>query len=51
MIPDPKVLELGNINNFHFKDIWNSENYQKFREDIKNNNIRDFCKNCYKEFR
>lgn len=51
MIPDPNVEELGNINNYHFKDIWNSQKYLEFRKDIKKNNIRDYCKNCYKEFR
>ena len=51
MIPDPNVIELGNVNNYKFKDIWNSENYLKFRRDIKRNNIREYCKNCYKEFR
>jgi radical SAM protein with 4Fe4S-binding SPASM domain len=48
IIGDSKVINFGNINQNNFKEIWNSINYIKFREDINNNNLPSFCKNCYK---
>lgn len=50
IIGDEKVVSFGNLKNNTFKEIWNSENYKNFRNDIKNNQIPDYCKNCYKEF-
>ena len=50
IIGDEKVVSFGNIKDNSFKEIWNSEKYKKFRKDIKNNKIPDYCKNCYKEF-
>ena len=50
IIGDEKVVSFGNIKNSSFKEIWNSEKYKSFRQDIKNNKIPDYCKNCYKEF-
>ena len=50
IIGDEKVVSFGNINTSSFKEIWNSENYQNFRTDIKNNKIPSYCKNCYKEY-
>ena len=51
MIADDKVINFGSIKENNFKDIWNSKDFQNFRNDIKINNLRDYCKNCYKEFR
>jgi radical SAM protein with 4Fe4S-binding SPASM domain len=51
IIGDEKVISFGNIKSNSFKDIWNSENYKNFREDIKNNKIPNYCKNCYQEFK
>jgi radical SAM protein with 4Fe4S-binding SPASM domain len=48
IIGDSKVINFGNINQNNFKEIWNSTNYIKFREDINNNKLPSFCKNCYK---
>ena len=48
MIPDPKVVSLGSTMEKNFVEIWNSDLYQSFRKDIKNHNLREYCKNCYK---
>ena len=41
---------VGNIKEKTFEQIWNSDEYKNFRNKIKNNEIPDYCKNCYKEF-
>ncbi len=51
IIGDEKVISFGNIKKNSFKDIWNSENYKNFRNDIKNNKIPNYCKNCYREYK
>lgn len=50
IIGDEKVVSFGNIKKEPFEKIWNSEKYKNFRNNIKNNQIPDYCKNCYKEF-
>ena len=44
-------VNMGDINDDDFLTIWNSKKYQNFRKNINENNLEDFCKNCYKEFR
>ncbi len=51
IIGDPEVVNMGNINTTSFKNIWNSEKYNLIRDNIKNNKLDDFCKNCYFETR
>ncbi len=51
LIADDKVVNMGDINDDDFLTIWNSKKYQNFRKNINENNLEDFCKNCYKEFR
>lgn len=51
MIGDDKVVNFGSVIDKKFTEIWNSIDYQNFRKSIKNNELKDFCKNCYKEFR
>ena len=51
MIADEKVIEFGSIKKNSFSQIWNSPEYQNFRKSINDNNLKEFCKNCYKEFR
>ena len=51
MIADEKVVNFGSIKNNKFSEIWNSSEYKNFRKDINNNDLKDYCKNCYKEFR
>ena len=51
MIADDKVVNFGSVIDKKFSEIWNSIDYQNFRKSIKNNELKDFCKNCYKEFR
>ncbi len=50
IIGDPKVINYGNIKTQSFKEIWNSKAYYKLRDNIENNQIDDFCKNCYREY-
>ena len=50
IIGDEKVVSFGNIKKNTFKEIWNSDEYKNFRNSIKNNQIPNYCKNCYKEF-
>ncbi len=50
IIGDEKVVSFGNIKKSSFNEIWNSEKYSLFRDNIKKNKIPDYCKNCYKEF-
>jgi radical SAM protein with 4Fe4S-binding SPASM domain len=49
IVGDPLVVNMGNINDKSFIDIWKSEEYQKLRNNISNNRLDDFCKNCYFE--
>ena len=51
MIADDKVINFGDINDEKFSTIWNSSKVKDFRKNIKNNNLEDYCKNCYKEYR
>jgi hypothetical protein len=51
MIADENVINFGSIKEENFLSIWNSEKYQSFRKDIINNSLKNYCKNCYKEFR
>lgn len=45
MIANPDVLELGEPH--RFKEEWNSEAYQEFREAHLSGNIPKACKSCY----
>ena len=47
VISDPNVANFGNILEKDFKEIWNNKEYQRFREDIKNNRIPFYCLDCY----
>lgn len=40
--------EMGNIKETHLRDIWNQENYQQFREDLKKGRreLYEVCKTC-----
>lgn len=51
MIADDAVINFGSLYENSFSNIWNSKDYQDFRKGIKQNNLKNFCKNCYKEFR
>ena len=51
IIGDEKVESFGNIYDQQFNEIWNSEKYLNFRKRIKQNEIPEYCKNCYKEFK
>ncbi len=49
IISDAAVITMGNVFEQPLQEIWNSEKYIQFREDIKTHNLRDYCKNCYSE--
>ena len=51
LISDPEVVTLGNINEESYSTIWQSKDYKEFRENIKNNKLDDYCKDCYLEYR
>ena len=51
IIGDEKVESFGNIYTQEYDEIWNSERYLNFRKQIKQNEIPEYCKNCYKEFK
>ena len=51
IVADPKVINYGNIKEKNFKEIWNSNEYQDLRQNIKENKLNEFCKNCYQEYK
>lgn len=51
LIADPSVATLGDLTKDSFSKIWNSNSYKDIRKSILNHKLKDYCKNCYKEFR
>ena len=49
IVGDPNVVTMGNINDNSFKEIWNSKKYNLLRNKINNNDLEEYCKNCYLE--
>jgi radical SAM protein with 4Fe4S-binding SPASM domain len=47
-IANKDICNFGNLNDTGFKTIWQSYDYQRLRQQIKTNNIPEFCKSCYK---
>jgi len=45
MIADPNVVNFGDAKDF--KNVWNNDNYQSFRQTHLNGNIPQCCKECY----
>ena len=50
-ISDPKVVTMGNIKETSYEKIWKSKTYDKLRDNIRKNNLDDYCKDCYREYR
>lgn len=50
-ISDPKVVSMGNVNESSFETIWRSKAYNRLRDNITENNLDDYCKDCYREYR
>ena len=48
LIGNPSVLSLGDINKNSFTKIWNSDEYKNLRKSIQNHELKEYCKNCYK---
>jgi pyrroloquinoline quinone biosynthesis protein E len=47
VIADSDTVKMGNVFEQDFAEIWNSQEYQDFRERIKTHNLPKYCKNCY----
>ncbi|MBD2744867.1 radical SAM protein [Coleofasciculus sp. FACHB-1120] len=47
VIADSDTVKMGNVFEKDFAEIWNSKEYQDFRERIRTHNLPDYCKNCY----
>ncbi|MDD5645300.1 MAG: radical SAM protein [bacterium] len=43
---DPQIINFGNIHGKSFEEIWNSDDYRIFREQLKSASIPDICKGC-----
>ena len=50
-ISDPKVVTMGNVKETSYEKIWKSKAYDKLRDNISKNNLDDYCKDCYREYR
>jgi radical SAM protein with 4Fe4S-binding SPASM domain len=49
VISDSHIINMGNLFETDFSEIWNSNKYKDFRRSIKKHQLKDFCKNCYGE--
>jgi radical SAM protein with 4Fe4S-binding SPASM domain len=47
VLADSDIVKMGNVFEQDFAEIWNSEDYQNFREKIKTHNLPNYCKGCY----
>jgi pyrroloquinoline quinone biosynthesis protein E len=47
-VANAEICNFGNLNHQDFRTIWYSKEYQRLREQIKNNRIPNFCRSCYK---
>jgi radical SAM protein with 4Fe4S-binding SPASM domain len=47
VIADSDTIKMGNVLEQDFAEIWNSQEYQDFREKIRTHNLPNYCKNCY----
>jgi pyrroloquinoline quinone biosynthesis protein E len=47
-VANAEICNFGNLNQQDFRTIWYSKEYQRLREQIKNNRIPNFCRSCYK---
>jgi radical SAM protein with 4Fe4S-binding SPASM domain len=47
-VANADVCSFGNLNKEDFHTIWYSKGYQRLREQIRTNNIPEFCRSCYK---
>lgn len=45
-IPDPRILNFGNLKDKSFKEIWDNKQYSEFRNNLRNGNIPLICKDC-----
>jgi radical SAM protein with 4Fe4S-binding SPASM domain len=47
VLADSDTVKMGNVFEQDFAEIWNSQEYQDFREKIRTHNLPNYCKNCY----
>lgn len=50
IVPDPRVVNFGNLHELNFNDIWNGDEYRRFRGRHRSGDIPDFCKGCYNDY-
>jgi len=47
ILADADIINMGNVFEQSFAEIWNSDKYRDFRRRIRNHKLYDFCKKCY----
>ncbi len=47
LLADPEIINFGNLLNTPFKQIWNGEEMKNLRRSLKEENFRDYCRDCY----
>lgn len=47
IVADPRVAYLGNILSQDFSQIWNGRAYQGLRKSLLENDVPEYCKECY----
>ena len=47
ILADSNIVTMGNVFIEDFSEIWNSYEYQDFRERHRSHNLPDYCKHCY----
>ncbi len=49
ILADANTVSLGNVFTEHFGKIWNSAAYRELRRRIKQHDLPDYCKGCYRD--
>ncbi|MDA2915344.1 radical SAM protein [Nitrospinae bacterium AH_259_B05_G02_I21] len=43
---DPQVINFGNLSQESFREIWNNQDYRRFRREMKSDEPPEICRNC-----
>jgi radical SAM protein with 4Fe4S-binding SPASM domain len=49
VVADSKTIQMGNVFDRSFSEIWNSKVYQDLRDRIRRHDLPSFCRNCYSD--
>lgn len=49
ILADASTINMGNVFERDFSEIWNSRQYSDLRVRIRNHDLPDFCRNCYRD--